>query len=571
VSLARVSWWLPRAWALVLALLMLGPALGPGYVLSYDMVWVPDLALRPDFLGVGSGLPRAVPSDAVVAVLDELVPGMVLQKLVLLTCLVVGGWGAVHLAPKGSLAGALVGVSVYQWNPFVAERLLMGHWPVLLAYAVLPWVLRDARRMREEGRLPGALLLTVPLGSLSVSAGLMTAVVLLAFGLRRGRWTEHARTAALLVAANAPWLVSGLLHASDAVTDETGARVFALAGVGPAPAPLVALGLGGIWNAEVVLPSRTTGLGIVWLVGLLLLGAFGARSWFRSQERRDVVAFAVCWGVGLVAAVATWAVPDAAAWVMGNVPGAAVARDGGRLLALCAPALASLTAYGAAALVGRTGVAPARIGLTVAATLFPLAVLPDAAFGMSGRLDAVSYPDDYEATREAVAQRLDAGVDGDVLVLPFTSYRAPEWNDGRKVLDPMGRYIPGDFVASDELSVSGTTVPGEDPRAQQVARVLAIPDEVERSDRLAEEGIGLVVTEEDAGGVAPAIDGEVVLATSSTEVVELEAAADPAVPGAWWGWMTAAWVLFAAVLLVGGQHIFRSFDSSRNIHGPGSL
>ena len=31
----------------LLALLLLGPALGRGFVLSYDMVWVPDLALRP--------------------------------------------------------------------------------------------------------------------------------------------------------------------------------------------------------------------------------------------------------------------------------------------------------------------------------------------------------------------------------------------------------------------------------------------------------------------------------------------------------------------------------------------
>ena len=29
------------AWSLALALLMLGPALAPGYTLSYDMVWVP--------------------------------------------------------------------------------------------------------------------------------------------------------------------------------------------------------------------------------------------------------------------------------------------------------------------------------------------------------------------------------------------------------------------------------------------------------------------------------------------------------------------------------------------------
>src|SRR3954452_10276564 len=84
-------------WALLLALLVLGPALGPGYLLVRDMVWVPDLALRADFLGLGSGLPRAVPSDAVVAVLDQLVPGMLLQKLMLIAALAGGGLGATRL------------------------------------------------------------------------------------------------------------------------------------------------------------------------------------------------------------------------------------------------------------------------------------------------------------------------------------------------------------------------------------------------------------------------------------------------------------------------------------------
>ena len=42
---------LPVGWAVVLAVLLLGPALGPGYVLSYDMVWVPHL-------GAARRLPR---------------------------------------------------------------------------------------------------------------------------------------------------------------------------------------------------------------------------------------------------------------------------------------------------------------------------------------------------------------------------------------------------------------------------------------------------------------------------------------------------------------------------------
>src|SRR6476620_11019194 len=180
----RVARWLrylPYAWSAGLALLMLGPALGRGYVLSYDMVWVPDLSLRSSFLGLGSGLPRAVPSDAVVAVLDEIVPGMLLQKLVLLGALAGGGLGILRLAPRDSLTGQLVAVSVYQWNPFVAERLVLGHWPLLVGYAVLPWLVLAAWEWRTTGVLPWRLWWLVPLGSLSASAGLATGVVLVAF------------------------------------------------------------------------------------------------------------------------------------------------------------------------------------------------------------------------------------------------------------------------------------------------------------------------------------------------------------------------------------------------------
>src|SRR5690606_10954581 len=72
-------------WIVALPALGLGTTLAPGYVLCYDMVWVPALAVtRPDVWGLGSGLPRAVPSDAVVALLGVVVPQQLLQKAILL-------------------------------------------------------------------------------------------------------------------------------------------------------------------------------------------------------------------------------------------------------------------------------------------------------------------------------------------------------------------------------------------------------------------------------------------------------------------------------------------------------
>src|SRR3712207_8360436 len=101
---------LSRWWPWVLSAVVLWPVLEPGYVLTYDMVWVPDLALRPDFLGLGSGLPRAVPSDTVVALLDEVVPGMFLQKLVLIAAVSGGGIGAARrVGHRGTLVQLVAG------------------------------------------------------------------------------------------------------------------------------------------------------------------------------------------------------------------------------------------------------------------------------------------------------------------------------------------------------------------------------------------------------------------------------------------------------------------------------
>ena len=183
---------LPAAWAFLLSLLMLGPALGWGYVLSYDMVWVPQLDLRSDTLGLGSALPRAVPSDAVVAVLDGVVPAVLLQKVVLVGALVGAGTGAAALVAERSVPARLVAVTIAVWSPFVVERLLIGHWPLLVGYAVLPWLLVTLRGSGPGRPLPLRVPVLLLLGSLSASAGLVTAVAALAAGTRRGGSSPHA-------------------------------------------------------------------------------------------------------------------------------------------------------------------------------------------------------------------------------------------------------------------------------------------------------------------------------------------------------------------------------------------
>ena len=544
-ALPRVSWGsaATAAWSSVLAVLLLGPALAGGYVLSYDMVWVPDLALRPDLLGVGSALPRAVPSDAVVAVLDQVVPGALLQKVVLLAPLLAGGLGVARLVPGLGLPGRLVAIAVYQWSPFVVERLVIGHWPVLLGYGLLPWVLLLAGRWRTTGRLPVALLVLLPLGSLSVSAGIATGVALLAGLAARGA-PGVRRTGlgvGLLLLANAPWLASGLLHAGSGRSDPTGAALFALSGEGSVPAPLAALTLGGIWNAEVVPESREAVLGWLWLALLLALAVVGLAAWRRRLGGRDAAALGFCWSVGLVLALLTWASPGAVGWLAAHVPGGGVLRDGARLLVLGAPAVATVAGVGAQRAVGFLEDGAARVLLAGGLLLLPVLLLPDAAWGVSGRLAAVDYPVDYARAGTAIASQAPAG---DVLLLPLSSYRRPGWNEDRKVLDPAGRHQSRDFVTSDDLVVSGTTVAGEDPRVRAVATALAAATSGERADALVGLGIGVVVEDRTAAGSVPAVDGRELFAGPVLRVTGLDGVRPEEVPRSWAATMALAWLSF---------------------------
>src|SRR5579872_1185656 len=159
--------WLPGgvAW-LALGVLALGPGVGRGFLLSYDMVFVPRESFTSAVYNTGlagAAPPRAVPSDLVVAALSAALPGDVVQKLVLLAIFVLACAGVTMLLDREPWVARLAGGVFYAWNPYVAERLIIGQWALLLGYAGLPWALRavttyPVTSWRGAGRLALALL-----------------------------------------------------------------------------------------------------------------------------------------------------------------------------------------------------------------------------------------------------------------------------------------------------------------------------------------------------------------------------------------------------------------------------
>src|SRR4029453_12161940 len=112
---------------------------------------VPRQPLTWEMLAPSGTLPRAVPLDALVSLANLAVPGWLLQRIALVAVVYLGPLGAARLGSAGRAGTRGVAALASAWTPFLAERLLLGQWALLLAYAALPWLVAAVRDLRAGG------------------------------------------------------------------------------------------------------------------------------------------------------------------------------------------------------------------------------------------------------------------------------------------------------------------------------------------------------------------------------------------------------------------------------------
>jgi hypothetical protein len=482
-------------------LLVVGPGLGPGFVLVNDMVFVPRQYPTAEAFGLGSALPRAVPADAVLAAVTTVVPGDLVQKAVLLATVVAAVTGAAALVRPlvgGRTAPAAVAGLVYGWSPYLAERLLMGHWTLLVGYAALPWVARAALDVRTgKAGATGRLVLAVAPAALVPTGGLLAAGVALALGGHR----RLARTGGVAAALALPWLVAAALHPGAAAADPDGVAAFAARAENWAGAAVALLGGGGIWNAAAVPGSRTSVLAPLVTALVVALAVAGWPRLCAGWGRGPALALGGlgATGLALAAAATVPGVRDLLAAAQPVLPGAGLLRDGQKWVAWWVLAVAVGAGLGADRLAGAARTAAPAAAVSAAALLLPVLAVPDLAWGVGGRLGPVAYPADWERVRAALA---DDPHPGAVLALPAGAVRSFGWNAARPQLDPAPRYLPRPVVVDDALVVgdpdgSAVAVAGEDPRAAAVTAAAGDPA------ALAALGIGWVLLERGTPGAPP--------------------------------------------------------------------
>ncbi|OJZ70414.1 hypothetical protein BRW65_19795 [Mycobacterium paraffinicum] len=489
--------WTRPGYALALALLVVGPLLKPGYLLLRDAVSTPRSYVSDTALGL-TAAPRATPQDFAMALASHVLNGGVVVKAMLVLGLWLAGWGAARLVaaalPDAGMAGQFVATTLAIWNPYVAERLLQGHWSLLVGYGCLPWIATTMLTLRTGAGSFFGLAFWTALAGLTPTGLLLAATVGLvcvaAPAAGRPRWLCAAVALGAALVAALPWLTAAVVGASLAphtVANTLGVDAFAPRAE-PGLGTLGSLaGLGGIWNGEAVPISRTTLFAVASAVVLLGVVAAGLPTVLRRPAARPLLALAAA-AVLVPAALATGPGLHLLGAVVDAVPAFGVLRDGQKWVALAVPGYA-LAGAGAVVTLQKWVWPAVTAPVCCLALIF---ALPDLALGVWGQVSPVQYPRGWAAVAAAINER-----PATVAVLPAGTMRLYSWSGRAPVLDPLPRWVRADVLSTGDLAISGTVIPGEGSRARAVQQLLLAGP---HPAALAQAGVGWLVVESDTAG-----------------------------------------------------------------------
>jgi len=291
-----------------------------------------------------------------------------------------------------------------------------------------------------------------------------------------------------------PWLIPALTNPGGTPADHVGVDVFASRPDTPFGTVGSLLSLGGVWNTTTVPPGRSH-----WYAALGALVVTAAALWGLLLLRRQrgstaIGGIALAAGIGLF--LALWShlagLNHLLRWLSSHSQAFDLLRDGQRSLAPFVLAVAIGWGWAVAELATQ-----ARRAVVLAAV--PLLLLPSAAWAVSGKLAAVTWPKDW-STIATASRALPAGP---VLVLPWASVRLYPWNGDRPMIDPASRWLRQRVVGDGRLFVgtaSGAVVSTvqEDPLARTIEP--AVSGTASLTSVLRSQGYAGVLVERDVQG-----------------------------------------------------------------------
>ena len=477
----------------ILAIIISGPMLLPGYILTLDMFFTPTL--RIDFY---DGFYTTAPLVYTLKAFNLFLPGWIIQKMVIVSIFFLPGFFAYrYLAVSNKVCVRYWVGFFYVVNPFVYERFLAGHWRHLLAYSVLPIVwdgffqLLKAPRFKTSLRLFLAILL-VGFFSLHMMViccvlfGVTAAAYLVWLWLtqqkQQARRLLHAAGsgAAVFVGLNLYWLVPYILKRKDSLIQKFSVehwqafQTVANEHIGPL---WNVLSLYGFWLEktpwiEQFISPRThlvvwSGLAIM-LCSIVFYGV--VQSFGKDRVAYPINVLVLCLGIlawVCAVGVAETSIKPINTWLFTHIPFWSGFRDSQKFSAILVGAVAYFGGVGINSVHDRL-VAYGRsvsvawlygVFLITSMYTFPMVV------GFSGQLQPVWYPPSWGEINTLL---MAADQPCRAIFLPWHQYYTPTFNHLRLVTSPAKHFFDCDMIYAENIEFASLKSPNATDVYRQV-------------------------------------------------------------------------------------------------------
>jgi len=471
---------IPLLGYLFLSLLIVGPLLQRGYILHYDMIFVPHVYFDWEGMKNGAVLANNIPTTYILKFFQFFIPGDVVQKIILIAVLFFTACSMYFTLPVKSRFAKFFGGLFYVLNPFVYDRFIAGHWLFLIGYALTPVVFYYFFKFYKNPSAKNLIFAGLLWGIASVFSMhhlVILGIAFLILGLFFLRSPKDFLLTGGIVATvlvlNCWWFIPSLTSSPEAIGHFDLSHFYAFDTLPDSKHGLLMnmLGMYGFWHKGWALSKEAIPLWPFFWFLTILPFLYGV-GYMIVQKGKDKKIFL---GLVLIAVVSLFITAGPSAytasvnsWLYTHVPGFSGLRESQKVLSL----LVFVYAY-----IGAIGLdkffSDKKRNFRVVALAFlilSLAIYNIKFFSVGNELKTVNYPSVWYQQLES-----EKGRQSKILALPWEAYIEESFSD-KLMANPTKAFFGPRVIQSRDMKVKGVDTKEKDAVSKEILSILDSKD-----------------------------------------------------------------------------------------------
>lgn len=403
-----------------------------------------------------------------ITLISAIIPADTFQKIMLFLILFLSGHSMYNLASKfiSSKTAQFYAGLLYMLNPYTYIRIVVGHWLILFAYAILPLAVKYFIELDKKDlkSIVKAVLITtlVAFNAHTLFITFLIFLILFLFKLHKDKSTSLIKsiTAAftLFLALNTYWLIPLITAQRETILSHISTEDLAVFAprIESFSALFTLASMHGFWRPAYVYAKDFLPFWQILFVFILFLAVHGFVSYCRDKELGIYArAFALIWLLGLILAAGIRSpFADFFRFLFDHIPLMKGMRDTHKFVTMLALSYSFLGALGLAEIEKGLENKKSLKKAVILAVLVPLIYSFTFFNGFAGQIKPTDFPKDWYEVKEFLDKDKD---EFKVLFFPWHLYMDFHWipNKDKRIANPAPLFFDKEVISAKNIEVPG--------------------------------------------------------------------------------------------------------------------